>query len=387
MRQLPTVKFQEDDREDFCRKGAKIIHRDSVISQVKIHKPHRNRLLILSLIILLVLTSGCKKVGHSPFKAPKIRFITTENLHSVVTLGQEDVLIIGDYGTIYHSSDDGKNWEKQETGTENHLYHSSFIDNQNGWICGFLGTILHTSNGGKTWEQQESSTQRHLFSIHFIDRTHGWAVGDMRTVVATLDGGSTWAPIMKEADITYYSVCFPDPRKGWIVGEFGTILHTADGGKTWRSQDCKDIEPPDEGKWSMPKPSLYSVYFKDNEKGWISGIEGIILTTDDGGMNWKKILTKSEYSIFSLQLKGEKGWGVGAKGNYLVSLNRGKSWNYKVDVIKTRFWLQDLSFRDEKDGFVVGARGTVICTRNGGETWEMLSGISYEMPEFKMPEF
>jgi len=357
--------------------------------QVKIKKPYRNKFLIFFFIFPFLVTPACKKMDHSKFKMPKMPFITAENLHSVVTPGEKAIRIFGDYGIAYSSSDNGKTWEKQDTKTENHLFHACFIDIQRGWACGTLGTILYTSDGGKTWEKQKSGTDKHLFSIHLSDCKNGCAVGDMGTVIVTTDGGNTWVPTMKEEDVGYNDVFFSDLKNGWIVGEFGTILHTTDGGKTWKPQTCKDIEPLVESGdlWSMPKPTLYSVSFKDNKRGWIAGIEGVLLSTEDGGLKWKKIPSDTKFSIFSLQINGEKGWAVGAEGNYLITTDGGKKWNKKDDVIKVRFWLQGLSFRTDRDGFVVGSRGTVVHTTDGGETWKMLSGISYEMPEFKMPEF
>ena len=342
--------------------------------------------LILIVLIPFLLTSACKRSDHSKFKMPKIPIITGENLHSVVTQGTDDVWIAGDFGIIYYSCDNGINWERQETGTENNLTRACFIDNQNGWVCGISGTILHTSNGGKIWEQQKSNTERHLFAIYFIDSKNGWAVGDVGTVITTTDGGNTWTPATKEADVYYNDIFFSDLKHGWIVGEFGTILYTSNGGRNWKLQTCKDIEPPEEELFIMPKPTLYSVYFKDNKKGWISGIAGILLTTENGGRNWKRIQSDTTYSIYSILLHDGRGWALGAGGNYLITEDGGKTWKKKEDVIKNRFYFQGLSFRDEKDGFVVGARGLVVHTKDGGNTWEMLSGISYEMPEVKMPQ-
>jgi len=346
-------------------------------------------LFILFFVIPFLITPACMKMDHSKFKMPKMAFITAENLHCTVTKGENNVWLIGDFGSVYYSCDNGVKWEKQKTGTEKHFFNAFFLDDQNGWLCGLQGIILHTSNGGKTWETQKSNTERHLFSITFVDATHGYAVGDMGTVIITTDGGKTWNLMMPEKDVGFNGCYFTDVKNGWIVGEFGTILNTTDGGKTWKPRACKDIEPsPDEeATMIMPMPTLYSVNFKDKKKGFIAGIEGILLATQDGGMTWKKIPANTKFSIFNTTFQGEKGWAVGAEGNYLVTSDGGKTWQYVEEAIKMKFWLQGVSFRNDKDGFAVGARGTVVHTEDGGNTWKFLSGISYEMPEFKMPEF
>ena len=242
-------------------------------------------LILLLLISLSLLCTTCK--GRPKFQMPKMPFITGENLLAVVTPGERDVWLAGEFGTIYHSRDGGTTWEKQQSGTENNLVSACFIDNQNGWMCGILGTIVHTSNGGKTWEQQITDTDRHLISIYFTDAQHGCAVGDMGTVITTADGGKTWNSVMEQSDIAYNCVFFADPRNGWMVGEFGSILHTSDGGKTWNKQTCKDIEPPPgDEEFAMPAPTLYAVCFKDSKRGWATGVGGTFIATEDGGKVW-----------------------------------------------------------------------------------------------------
>jgi len=57
------------------------------------------------------------------------------------------------------------------------------------------------------------------------------------------------------------------------------------------------------------------------------------------------------------------------------------------DRIKTRFWLDGISFSTEDTGWVVGARGAVVKTEDGGKTWTMLSGLTYDVPEFGLTDF
>jgi photosystem II stability/assembly factor-like uncharacterized protein len=43
---------------------------------------------------------------------------------------------------------------------------------------------------------------------------------------------------------------------------------------------------------------------------------------------------------------------------------------------KTLSWLRDVTFVDDKKGFIVGAGGTVLETRDGGSTWTVRPGIT-----------
>jgi len=35
----------------------------------------------------------------------------------------------------------------------------------------------------------------------------------------------------------------------------------------------------------------------------------------------------------------------------------------------------------------VGARGAVVQTKDGGKNWTMLSGLTYDVPEFGLTDF
>jgi len=193
---------------------------------------------------------------------------------------------------------------------------------------------------------------------------------------------------VEEKDTIFNDVFFSDARNGWIVGEFGTILHTEDGGGTWQPQHCQDIVPVIlETEWERPMPALYGLYFTDNSTGWIVGMEGVILYTEDGGNGWTRIESDTDNPLYSIQIMDSKGWAVGNKGSYVMSSDGGRSWELKPDAIKTKFWLRDVEFFDEANGIIVGSRGTIAKSGDAGETWELVSGFSYEMEEFGLVDF
>ena len=57
------------------------------------------------------------------------------------------------------------------------------------------GTLIATSDGGKTWTPQTSGTQQGLYALSFqADGLRGWAAGRGGTLIATTDGGTSWQP-------------------------------------------------------------------------------------------------------------------------------------------------------------------------------------------------
>ncbi len=338
--------------------------------------------------LVLVMVAGCGKFDQSSIKMPKFKFVTTENLHSLACADSGDIWASGNYGTIIHSSDRGKKWKKQKTGVEELLCCIEFASKNKGWAAGVRGVIIHTSDGGKTWTAQQSGTENNFMDLFFLDDRHGWAVGEFGTVIHTDNGGKTWTAQMEAQDTIYNDVFFVDTQTGWIVGEFGTILHTGDGGKTWQPQKCQDIVPViKETDWAIPLPALYGIFFKDKNKGWIVGMEGIIIETEDGGKTWSRVDSGTDKPLYNIKFRGSKAWVVGNKGVYLMSDDNGKTWTVKDKAIKTKFWLRDVLFCDDKNGVIVGARGTIARSGDGGATWQLISGFSYDMEEFGLADF
>jgi photosystem II stability/assembly factor-like uncharacterized protein len=344
-------------------------------------------LLLLGAILLLGET-GCEEMDRSKFKLPQINMVVQENLNAIATFPPDLIWIFGNFGTIVHSKNGGMTWEEQTSGTEKLLCDGNFVNENRGWAVGIRGTILSTADGGKTWKHRESGTEKNLFRVFFTSAKEGWIVGDYGTLLHTMDGGMHWEHSLPLVDKSYNGIFFSDPFHGWIVGEFGTILSTRDGGNSWHNQSCKDIIPViKEDEWERPTPSLYDVYFTDKKRGWCVGVNGVVITTEDGGEHWKKVAAPTDEILYRVLIREDRGWIVGSRGVYLTSNDGGTNWSVIDDAIKTKFLLHDVEFCNPSLGVIAGLRGTIAITRNKGKDWRIVSGISYDMPEFGITDF
>jgi len=109
-----------------------------------------------------------------------------------------------------------------------------------GWVphpgveaSGSYGTVLYTTDNGKNWRAQATGTTEHLFGLTFVTKQMGWAVGSRGTILHTRDGGRSWINSSLSEDLALSSVAFVNSTRGWIVGEFGVIFQTQNGGKNW----------------------------------------------------------------------------------------------------------------------------------------------------------
>jgi photosystem II stability/assembly factor-like uncharacterized protein len=338
----------------------------------------------ISYICLLLLILGCQ-VSDDRENTPSEQAafskqpVTFDHLFGVDAYGSTQAWVIGFEGTILHTSNGGESWERQKSPVDADLLDVWFVDDKTGWIIGSVGTILKTTDGGTIWIKQNSGSHERLLDICFTDKNTGWVTGTMGSILHTTDGGTTWVNLGFGEDRYYNGVFFIDSQKGWIVGEYSTLFHTEDGGRSWVRQECPDIMPVDmPGDFPPPPPHLYGVFFRDAATGWATGMDGIIIVTEDGGKNWRKLPANVEFTLFKIKVIGNKGWVVGDRGQYLISSDGGDVWDNRQDTIRTRFWLRDMEFTDENHGWIVGGLGTIFKTDDGGNTWNMISGIAIQ---------
>jgi photosystem II stability/assembly factor-like uncharacterized protein len=229
---------------------------------------------------------------------------TEEYLFGLYALSATHVYAVGDKSVLLETKDGGATWKTRKvaqssTGISEDIalavqdpvfYDVAFADDLNGWLVGEFGTIQHTTDGGETWEAQQQSLLSEtivdildlptLFGVHFVNNMEGIAAGLEGAIVRTHDGGKTWAfeTIKEEVEVLdplYQPFLFPD-GKGWVIGSGGEVV-TADPGQTeWKRADLG----------MRLYTWLRGIDFYDHSNGWIVGGFGTILKTKDGGKTW-----------------------------------------------------------------------------------------------------
>jgi photosystem II stability/assembly factor-like uncharacterized protein len=85
-------------------------------------------------------------------------------------------------------------------------------------------------------------------------------------------------------------VSFSDTANGFVVGIEGTILRTQNGGTKWTALEIESTN------------DLRAVQFFDKQQGIIVGTNGTILRTIDGGTSWQKVETDFPLTLFGLAI-------------------------------------------------------------------------------------
>lgn len=135
------------------------------------------------------------------------------------------------------------------------------------------GVVAISTDAGLTWERQ-SMTGDFFRKIYFPSPMVGYAIGSVGgTIIKTTDGGFHWDKIrdgskQSKKDIPFRSLYFVDDQKGYLVGDRGTFWRTLNGGNDWEVID------------NFPTEDLLDVFVVSG-KGYVVGTNGKMFQFDD----------------------------------------------------------------------------------------------------------
>ena len=294
-----------------------------------------------------------------------------DDLFSVSFPNEKEGWACGRWGRILHTTDGGKTWADQSSGTDYTLTSISFLDPRNGWAVGDGGTIVHTGDGGKTWEKQKSPVPFYLMKVIFLSPLKGLIVTERTTILLTEDGGKTWRKQFSDQDFILKSLSFVDQLNGWAVGEYGYIYRTRNGGATWEKQagfyKLSDRTGEIEGG-----TYLFDVVAIDPHTAWAVGIDGYVIRTTDGGKTWKEIDTGApKTQLFCVTSDNRDTILISGKGTFLSSADKGKTWRipeFKPPIIYS--WIYGLAPRGHSGFIAVGGEGVIYLSTSS--SWERI---------------
>jgi photosystem II stability/assembly factor-like uncharacterized protein len=205
--------------------------------------------------------------------------------------------LIGKAGVIYRTTDNGRSWQKQDSGTDYDMQQIQFANPLDGWALGRkeysdAAVFLSTRDGGEHWYLMPGEEPAQVSVFSFINEYEGWALNNDSDILHTTDRGWHWTVQRSGTNDSLISIQFVNASEGWAVGD--GILHTNDGGVTWRYQ--MPTANRDGGKY------FDQVYFSDRQRGWALGFFKVMFT-NDGGARWNLLDEKWRRPIFDRALK------------------------------------------------------------------------------------
>jgi photosystem II stability/assembly factor-like uncharacterized protein len=277
-----------------------------------------------------------------------------------------------------------------------------FVSDDEGWMSiSNEAIILHTSDGGETFEIQ--TTQYPTEAIYMIDENEGYAGGANGRVYRTTDGGENWIAI-GSISVTLTDIDFATTTQGYCCGDDGAVFSiTPQGVENLNSGLASNLNGISAASvnnvWIVgagnivyyngttfdfqtgPVGTYNSIYFIDDDEGWVNGNSGILGHTENGGTTWTPQINPDldRRALYDLFFQNEnKGWAVGYDGIILKTSDGGNNWNIEGEGLSS-VRLRGVHFTSATNGYVVGNGKTLLKYGELTGTHEVTETLQFEI--------
>lgn len=272
----------------------------------------RLRFALEALILCAALSACTPAPDMSGIARERQRAVQRYDISQAIASNGKVVVVGTQNGAVLVSNDQGKTWVR------NALGHTSLVDLT---VCGDKGflavdhyhKVWSADAEGRNWQSAPLEMPRTPLVVA-CDRQGGWWVAGINAVISgSADSGKTWKTTDLGADAQITTLQFLDDKNAIALGEFGLTVTTDDGGMTWKKgpKIAGDFYP-------------YAALFASRNEGWVSGLAGQMLHTSDGGKTWSKQDNATQATLNRLFMHDGVHFGVGAGG--VIARLDGNSW-------------------------------------------------------------
>ena len=276
--------------------------------------------------------------------------------------------IVGEFGYIYWSDNRGKNWTPAEiVGTEKispitFSFDDSEISDEDGErVKAFVEAILTQEHLNVLIEAYGSSRELAQFGGEddpsgLFDLLDSRAVG----VRAIIEETGILSDRMRMRGTP------PWDYEDYLADDPGFLKRYLDGRQEDQGKVTVDI---------AQNPYLFRVRFADDMNGIITGLGGVVLTSDDGGLTWRYGDSGVKQALYALAPHDQRALAVGEKGLARESSDYGRTWGPLENVVipEVFTFMRDVAFDPSgRVGMIVGQRGLVMRSTDGGAHWEKI---------------
>lgn len=237
--------------------------------------------------------------------------LTTNTLMAAAYAGDR-LLVVGAYGRIAYSDDQGHSWVQARVPVSSDLVAVQFVSPSLGWAVGHDGVILHTADGGQNWSKQLDGVQVTALIQQYYGHHLALEPADQPLLDAEVQRF-----ISDGADKPFLDVHFTDARNGFAVGAFNMAFRTRDGGEHW--------EPLLERTANPQGFHLYGLGVSNGDL-FMAGEAGLLRRWDPARERFVVLDSPYAGSFFGIQGSTAGVLAFGMRGNAFLSSDRGVTW-------------------------------------------------------------
>ena len=367
-------------------------------------------------------------------RQPNLKEKEGVHLFGVAAIDAQTAVVIGEWGTRIRTEDGGKTWtdnsfsvsethsmfqwlspfEQEKVRKGETVYEDVGINDvyclgapsKRCWLIGEFGYIFYSDDAGKSWEKSNIEGSRVLSPVRFgynevefdssyVPELHEFAKslldeGHLNVAVEAVANEREIEDFGRQGDPFEFFETLEARMQ-----EVRTALEDAGleservrlrGQPPWDFEDYLDRDPdfleryyagrlsdyPGVKVRVIQNPILFTVRFRDEENGMISGLGGVTLSTSDGGRNWAYGKLDRKLAVFSVASVADRAIAVGEKGLIRVSGDGGRSWDIpREGLFPTMFtFMRDMDFDPTGSvGLIVGQSGRILRSENAGYEW------------------
>jgi photosystem II stability/assembly factor-like uncharacterized protein len=356
------------------------------------------------------------------------------HLFAVQALDAQRAWAVGEWGTRIYTEDGGKTWQDRSLTVDE--THSQFVwlsvedqarvrrgdpvfedvglndvfclpvDTERCWMIGEFGYVFYSDSGGRTWERGEILSGIQIDPIGLPHNTielteeqeervaeFARAIADQQHLNVAIE------PYVSEREIQeLYRQGDPYPifelveartQEVAIAVESAGILSDRvrrRGEPPWDYEDFLEEDPefldrylegrrkeePSVAVEIAQNPYLFTIRFADEKQGYVAGLGGVVLRSEDGGRIWRYEEIGMRMALFSVQAFPDgRAIVVGEKGLIRVSGDGGATWQPLAGFPEIFTFMRDIQFNEDNSvGYIVGQRALVLRSTDGGRSWE-----------------